>query len=239
MNYDEFNEQFARIDALKQNFFKAQKRYFIFIFLLEIFIVSISFIFANDTTRYVLYIILILIFFTLHYYQKTYRNFLKKIYYMQNDLIDSKNSVIKVHNSYRCKELFKSNSKNSLNKHPAIIVLDVFGFDDANNSLNYKFNKEFVMAFGYILLDVSISYSTPPFIGHYSDTKFLVYFEDTFSDDETETCLNKLNSFVENFNKNETNFQLYYFKGCAYIPKDSDEQLTSKQLFDKANQAIE
>lgn len=209
---NDLENQLENINNIKANFNKAQKRNLYFMLVLEIIIIFVTYIFFADGYIYISFLLCFLISFTLIHYQKTSSKFLIKMFNEQKDLIASNHEVIKVHNKFRCKELLSSKSKNYSNKSPAIIILEVSSFDNDGNYLDYDEDYEFIRSFGYILLDVSVGYITPPFIGHHTDIEFILYFEDIVNEDEIETYLNKLTAVVETFNKNETRFQLSYVK---------------------------
>lgn len=236
-NDNDLENKLKYIDVSLDNFKKTRNRNLIFLIIIELIILVITYFFINEWQIYIMITLSLLISFNLVHQQKTTQKFFKKMLDEKIDLLESSQILIKVNNNLKCQELLDNKSINPINKFPGIIVLKLSKYDEDTSFDNID-DRDYIISFSHLLLDVGISYTPHPFIGHYSDTEFILYFEDTSSDDEIEICLNKLMSLVKTFNQKETRFKLSYVEGHYYISSDLAEQLTIKQLYDEAVNSI-
>ncbi len=143
-----------------------------------------------------------------------------------------------LYNRSRCQELFKNNNPSSSRKNPAILVLDLNDLKKTNDSLGHRVGDELIQSFANVLKNASSVHVVPPFIGRYGGDEFIVYYEDVGGEEEVTVYLKELDFCTREFNERETRFQISYAVGYSYVTADSDEKLTTRQLFDKADAAM-
>ncbi len=143
-----------------------------------------------------------------------------------------------LYNRSRCQELFKGNQPVSEQRNPAIMVLDLNDLKKTNDKLGHRVGDELIYAFAIILKKACAIHTIAPFIGRYGGDEFIVYYEDVQNEDELKLYLKELNFLTEEHNEKETRFQVSYAVGYSFISKNSEEKLTARQLFDKADEAM-
>ncbi len=143
-----------------------------------------------------------------------------------------------LYNRSRCQELFKGNQPITDKKKPAIMVLDLNDLKKTNDSLGHRVGDELISVFASALKDACAVHNIPPFIGRYGGDEFIVFYEDVTKEEELEIYLKELAFLTNEINQNETRFQVSYAVGYSYISGSSDEKLTTRQLFDKADAAM-
>lgn len=146
-------------------------------------------------------------------------------------------SATGLYNRSRCQELFKNNNTSN-KKCPAILVFDLNDLKKVNDSLGHRAGDELIQSFAKVLKDACTVHRIPPFIGRYGGDEFIVYYDDVLGESEIKTYLKEVVFLKDNFNDAETRFQLSYAVGYSYVGDDSNEKLTTRQLFDKADEAM-
>ncbi len=143
-----------------------------------------------------------------------------------------------LYNRSRCQELFKGNQPVSEQRNPAIMVLDLNDLKKTNDNLGHRVGDELISSFASILKRACDIHAVPPFIGRYGGDEFIVYYEDIETEEELKIYLKELKFLTDAHNEKETRFQVSYAVGYSYIKKGSQEKLTARQLFDKADEAM-
>lgn len=144
-------------------------------------------------------------------------------------------SATGLYNRSRCQELFKNNQSISGQRSPAIMVFDLNDLKKTNDNLGHRVGDELIGSFAEILKNGCSVHNVPPFIGRYGGDEFVVYYEDIENEDELKIYLKELDFLTTSFNERETRFQVSYAVGYAYHSNNTDEHLTARQLFDKAD----
>lgn len=143
-----------------------------------------------------------------------------------------------LYNRSRCQELFKSNSNPATKKQPAILVLDLNDLKKTNDTQGHRVGDELIHSFASVLKDASIVHVVPPFIGRYGGDEFIIFYEDIAGEEDVKIFLKELSFLTEQFNSQENKFQISYAVGYSFVSKESEERLTIRQLFDKADEAM-
>lgn len=141
-------------------------------------------------------------------------------------------------NRSRCQELFKNNKNTLTKKKPAILVIDLNDLKKTNDTLGHRVGDELIYNFAKVLINACEVHVVPPFIGRYGGDEFLVYYDDIESESDINSYLKEVSFLTEKFNTDETRFQLSYAVGYAYISNESEDHCTTRQLFDKADEAM-
>lgn len=143
-----------------------------------------------------------------------------------------------LYNRSKCQELFKSTQNLSDTKHPGLLVLDINDLKKTNDHLGYRCGDELIASFSDVLKNACDVHMSPHFVARYGGDEFVVYYDNVSSEDEIQTYIKELTYLTEQFNENETRFQISYAVGYAFMKKGNEEQLTVRQLFDKADAAM-
>lgn len=143
-----------------------------------------------------------------------------------------------LYNRSRCQELFKANQPIADKKKPAIMVLDLNDLKKTNDSLGHRVGDELIATFASALKEAGGVHSIPPFIGRYGGDEFIVFYEDIAKEDELQIYLRELEFLTNELNGKESRFQVSYAVGYSFVSSSSDERLTTRQLFDKADTAM-
>lgn len=143
-----------------------------------------------------------------------------------------------LYNRSRCQELFKNNQNASNKKHPAIIVIDLNDLKKTNDTLGHRVGDELIQGFSAALKTACSVHVVPPFIGRYGGDEFVVYYEDIAGEEEIQVYLKELVFLTSKRNENESRFKISYAVGYAFIALGSEEKMTIRQLFDKADEAM-
>ncbi len=140
-------------------------------------------------------------------------------------------------NRSRCQELFKADSVTGKRRR-GILVFDLNDLKQTNDSLGHRAGDDLIQGFASVLKSASNVHVLTPFIGRYGGDEFIVYYEDTSGEEEIKTYLTELDYYVSEFNERETRFQISFAVGYAFITDEKEEQMTTRQLFDKADAAM-
>ncbi|MFI3114973.1 MAG: GGDEF domain-containing protein [Clostridia bacterium] len=144
-----------------------------------------------------------------------------------------------LYNRSKCQELFKNYTSSSSNKkRPAILVMDLNDLKKTNDTLGHRVGDELIQGFANVLKNASDALVTPPFIGRYGGDEFIVYYEDILNEGEIKIYLKELAFLTQEANNDEVRFQISYAVGYAYQSDNTSDQLTTRQLFDKADEAM-
>ncbi len=143
-----------------------------------------------------------------------------------------------LYNRSRCQELFKSNNTPSAKKNPAILVLDLNDLKKTNDKLGHRVGDELIQSFATVLKGATNVHITPPFIGRYGGDEFIIYYDDIADEEEIKIYLKELDFYTKEYNEKESRFQISYAVGYSYITSGTEEKLTTRQLFDKADAAM-
>lgn len=143
-----------------------------------------------------------------------------------------------LYNRSRCQELFKSNQAISDQRRPAIMVLDLNDLKKTNDTLGHRVGDELIYNFALILKNACAVHNIAPFIGRYGGDEFVVYYEDVKNEEELVLYLKELEFLTKEQNEKETRYQVSYAVGYSFISNASEEKLTARQLFDKADAAM-
>lgn len=143
-----------------------------------------------------------------------------------------------LYNRSRCQELFKCSQAITDKKKPAILVFDLNDLKKANDSLGHRVGDELIASFANILKEGCNVHASSPFVGRYGGDEFIVYYEDVSGEEEVNVYLKEVDFLAKEANDKESRFQVSYAVGYSYISSESDEKLTTRQLFDKADAAM-
>lgn len=143
-----------------------------------------------------------------------------------------------LYNRSRCQELFKGNQAISNQRTPAIMVLDLNDLKKTNDNLGHRVGDELIYSFATILKKASEVHTSLPFIGRYGGDEFIVYYEDIQDEKELKIFEKELDFLTKEFNEKEHRYQVSYAVGYSYINKESKENLTARQLFEQADEAM-
>lgn len=143
-----------------------------------------------------------------------------------------------LYNRSRCQELFKSNTVSAEKKQPAILVLDLNDLKKTNDSQGHRVGDELIHAFADVLKNAAVVHVVPPFIGRYGGDEFIVFYDDIQGESDISVFMKELKFLTDNFNEHESRFQISYALGYCFLPSTSEEKLSIRQLFDKADEAM-
>ncbi len=143
-----------------------------------------------------------------------------------------------LYNRSRCQELFKGGQSITDKKKPGILVFDLNDLKKANDSMGHRVGDELIATFATILKEACNVHASPPFVGRYGGDEFIVFYEDVSGEEEVNIYLKEIEFLAKEFNEKESRFQVSYAVGYSYINAESDEKLTTRQLFDKADAAM-
>ncbi|MFI3249615.1 MAG: GGDEF domain-containing protein [Eubacteriales bacterium] len=143
-----------------------------------------------------------------------------------------------LYNRSRCQELFKMTGVSSSKKHPAILVMDLNDLKKTNDSLRHRVGDELIQSFANLLKKAAVVHIVSPFIGRYGGDEFIVYYDNITGEEEITTFLKELEFCAQQFNESENRFQVSYAVGYSFVSMDHEEKLTTRQLFDKADEAM-
>lgn len=143
-----------------------------------------------------------------------------------------------LYNRSRCQELFKGNQAISDKKTPAVMVLDLNELKSTNDTLGHRVGDELIGTFAGLLKSATAVHTVAPFIGRYGGDEFIVFYDDVAKEEELKVYLDELAFLTKEINDNESRFQVSYAVGYAIVDSHSDEKLTTRQLFDKADAAM-
>lgn len=142
-----------------------------------------------------------------------------------------------LYNRSKCQELFHSTEVPG-KKRNAIIVFDLNDLKKANDVYGHRIGDELIASFATSLKTACGVHSVKPFMGRYGGDEFIVYYENIQTEEDIPIFLKELDYVTEIFNATETRFQLSYATGSAINSTDHNLQLTMRQLFDKADEAM-
>lgn len=143
-----------------------------------------------------------------------------------------------LYNRSRCQDLFKGNQSISRQRKPAIMVLDLNDLKKTNDNLGHRVGDELIYSFATLLKKACAVHTLSPFIGRYGGDEFIVYYENINDEGELQVYLKELSFLTKEFNDRESRFQVSYAVGYSYVGSDVTENLTARQLFDKADEAM-
>lgn len=143
-----------------------------------------------------------------------------------------------LYNRSKCQELFKNNRVATGKKQKAIIVFDLNDLKQTNDKLGHRVGDELIHSFATLLKKACSVHVIPPFVGRYGGDEFIVYYDDIDFELDIETYLKELEFLTDEFNQNESRFKVSYAAGTACVTEELDEELTMRQLFDIADQAM-
>lgn len=143
-----------------------------------------------------------------------------------------------LYNRGRCQELFKGNQSIAEQRSPAIMVLDLNDLKKTNDNQGHRVGDELIGSFANILKQAANVHTVPPFIGRYGGDEFVVFYEDIAAEEDIQVYLKELEFLTREFNDRESRFQVSYAVGYSCITKNSNEKLSARQLFDKADAAM-
>lgn len=143
-----------------------------------------------------------------------------------------------LYNRSRCQELFKANQTMSDKRKPAIMVLDLNDLKKTNDKLGHRVGDELISSFASILKKATNIHNTAPFIGRYGGDEFIVFYEDVKNEEELQIYMKELEFLTKEHNENETRFQVSYALGYSLVTENSNDDLTVRQLFDQADEAM-
>lgn len=143
-----------------------------------------------------------------------------------------------LYNRSRCQELLKGEQGIGNLRTPAFMVLDLNDLKKTNDSLGHRVGDELIYSFANILKNAANIHTLPPFIGRYGGDEFVVFYEDIKNEDELQIFLKELAFLTKEQNEKESRFQVSYAVGYSYVNSDNAEQLTARQLFDQADEAM-
>lgn len=143
-----------------------------------------------------------------------------------------------LYNRSRCQELLKGDQAIGDQRAPAFMVFDLNDLKKTNDKLGHRVGDELIFSFANILKTSTNVHSTPPFIGRYGGDEFVVFYEDLKTADEINIFLKEIEFLTKEHNENETRFQVSYAVGYSYLDHTTNEMLTARQLFDKADAAM-
>lgn len=143
-----------------------------------------------------------------------------------------------LYNRSRCQELLKGDQAISDQRTPAFIVLDLNDLKKTNDKLGHRVGDELIYSFANILKKAANIHNAPPFIGRYGGDEFVVFYEDIKNKDELLVYLKEIEFLTKEHNENETRFKVSYAVGYSCVGDNPTDNLTARQLFDKADEAM-
>ncbi len=142
-----------------------------------------------------------------------------------------------LYNRSRCQDLFKTDQVIGGKRRSAVLVMDLNDLKITNDTLGHRTGDDLINGFACALKEASSIHMVAPFIGRYGGDEFLVYYEDVPEDGYVERYLKELQYLVDEFNNQESRFQISYAVGCALV-KDDLEKRSVRQLFDQADEEM-
>ncbi|MFI3115610.1 MAG: GGDEF domain-containing protein [Clostridia bacterium] len=181
------------------------------------------------------YICLILIVFSLGNYLISTTIALKSS--AELAIIASLDNATGLYNRSKCQELFKDGiTPNNREQQQAIIVIDLNDLKKANDVHGHRVGDELITSFANILKDAINLHSKKPFLGRYGGDEFVVFYNDIENEDEIKSFMSELSYLVDEFNKQESRkYVVSYAIGYA-INISGDEKLSTRQLFEEADE---
>ncbi|MFI3250705.1 MAG: GGDEF domain-containing protein [Eubacteriales bacterium] len=139
-------------------------------------------------------------------------------------------------NRSKCQELFKDGSATKREQQPAVVVIDLNDLKKTNDLLGHRTGDELISCFATLLKEAVNVHNVRPFLGRYGGDEFVIYYKDVEKEDEIAGFLKELAFLTTEFNKKENfKFTVSYAAGYA-VKTDSSVEMTTRQLFDKADE---
>ncbi|MFI3250305.1 MAG: GGDEF domain-containing protein, partial [Eubacteriales bacterium] len=153
-------------------------------------------------------------------------------------IIASLDTAAGLYNRSKCQEIFNNTSPATSGQKPAVVVIDLNDLKKINDQQGHRVGDELIITFARILQKASSIYPVKPFLGRYGGDEFVVYLTNVENDDLIDKFMTELSRLTAEFNQTETKkFTVSYACGYA-INKDGAEGLSTRQLFDEADEEM-
>lgn len=192
----------------------------------------------NRISRYQVTILALAIFIGLMLFHKALQLRAELVMSKEMAELSQLDTATGLYNRSRCQELLKGDQGIGNLRTPAFMVLDLNDLKKTNDSLGHRVGDELIFSFANILKNAANIHTLPPFIGRYGGDEFVVFYEDIKNEDELQIFLKELAFLTKEHNEKETRFQVSYAVGYSFVNGNSADELTARQLFDLADEAM-
>ncbi len=138
-----------------------------------------------------------------------------------------------LYNRSKCQEMLKDTTTPANHKSRVMIMLDLNDLKITNDKLGHQVGDELIGSFAAILKKAKQIHRFDIFVGRYGGDEFMVYYQSA-EEMDAKLYLAEVDFLIEQFNMNETKFQISYAAGYAVFAKENDNR-TMRDLFNDAD----
>ncbi len=141
-----------------------------------------------------------------------------------------------LYNRSKCQEMLKDSNTPANHKSRIMIMMDLNDLKITNDQLGHQVGDELISSFANILNKAKKIHSFDVFLGRYGGDEFMAFYQSA-EENDVRLYLEEVKFLADQFNKDETRFQISYAAGYAIFTHEDDGK-TMRDLFDAADEKM-